>query len=856
MRKFGAWSAATAWWLLAVGVLSSCADLPRIDQESCGNGVIDPGEECDKHADFEGAVCGAPGSAGQCRFLCTSGTSSAATSPRCPAGWGCGQDGLCRQPSGSFTGLSYASAEGASRIIIPADFDGDGRPTLILMADDDALGRRIARIVDPDSETSTSGSQVPVPMASPAIADLDGDRRADVAFADLRGIAVLRGNTQHQADFISYPASLLPSGAKVRSLVFDVTSDGDGDEIMAVVDRGSAGTTLERIADYRWPQTTLVSLPAGVDDLSGRLAWGKFDEREKACAAIVFPFTGRGSVSVFSPCRSGASGVEWNEGGAPTEISLPGGATVAGPVRIADLNHDGHLDILIAGHDTPDATDVTGYVAYGAGDGSFRSQPTKGDASAASVFPLVKDDDGANLFPLAVAELNKDALIDFVVPGGIYLSQPDGSYSLQAKNFAADWDEAIVADLNGDSELDVLGASAGELDLQFFNNAGDGLFNVSSVPTGGPPSNLVVGDFDGDLVNDVAFAERNQTLGDGWSVAFGAPRGSPSTVRRMGRLSQIEQIVSGRLPDRITGVDGIDDLVLISAATKSDDRFVVALGRGERVMLAPLTLQDSASTDLPIAIAAGHLVDAATSSLITIGKSGDSTSPLRLWLRTPTRGDTGASALLPPQFHSDQDGGFRYGIHVATGDLDGDHVDEAVVIGPYGSADNQSAMIIVRFDATTGQLVVGQPQVFDAQSTLYSPLTLADVDADGAVDVVYKPVDDSPSNLLVFWNDHSGGLDVTRSSSIDYKGKTDEESGLFAFACVQVNQACSLHVVSPTQTFSVTFDAARQPTLHPIADLPGGRAIAAADFDGDGLDDLALGDDSGMQVYHSEPILK
>jgi hypothetical protein len=885
MTTFRAWSGAAAWWLLAVAVCPACADLSKAEPGACGNGVIEEGEECDKHAEFPGSTCGAPGTPAQCRYLCAYG----AASTGCPAGRGCGQDGICRQPSRTFTELTAAAAEGASRIILPADFDGDGRPTLILMADDDALGRRVARIVDPDAETSGSGAQVPAPMAAPAVADLDGDSRADVAFADVRGVAVLRGNSQHQADFISYPTALLPDATRSRAVVFDVlrgaSGVSDGDEIMAFLDRGSGGATLEQFADATVP-STLVGLPAGVSDLAGRIVWARFNEGPDACDSIVFPFQGQASVFVFAPCRGGA----WNVQDAPDAIGLPEGVTVSGPVLLADLDHDGHKDLVInatlAGTaDAPEGVPGT-YAAYGVGDGTFRSGA--GALGQASAHPFLGDeltpegDAHVALFPLALDRLNGDDALDFAAPDGIYVSQAGSPYyHLQTPNFAADWDEAVIEDLNGDGRLDVVGVSSKELDLQFLNNAGDGLFNVSSVPTGGPPSNVVVGDFDGDLVSDVAFSEKNSSLGDGWSIAFGAPRGSPAVVRRMGRLPQIQQLVAARLLDPTTGLDGISDLLLISSVSSGDaapatssDRLVVSLGRGERVMLAPLALQDTSSTELPVAITTGRFTDPSKISILSVAHdrsddalASDQVKPLHLWLTDPSGGDRSTSTELPASFYRD-DVGFRYGIHLAAGDLDvsapgATKIDEAVIIGPYASQDGpdgstvyRSALVVARYNPTSQRFDLGAPQLFPYQSTLYSPLTLADVDGDGALDIIYKPSDDSPSPILVFWNDRNGGFDVSQPAILDSPDSDTSGQGLYAFTCVRVDGACRLHVVSPRRAFSVAFDAGRQPTLQPIPELPGGLAIASGDFDGDGLDDLAIGNDSGMRAFHSEPILK
>src|SRR5436190_13441439 len=80
---------------LATG-LAGCMDIAEIPAGLCGNDVVDrgAGEDCDSHPQ-NGMACGAVGSARACRFDCSS-------SATCAPGWGCGDDEICRTPSGAF----------------------------------------------------------------------------------------------------------------------------------------------------------------------------------------------------------------------------------------------------------------------------------------------------------------------------------------------------------------------------------------------------------------------------------------------------------------------------------------------------------------------------------------------------------------------------------------------------------------------------------------------------------------------------------------------------------------------------------------------------------------------------------
>ncbi len=72
---------------LALGTGVFGCELEELGRDVCGNQIIEAGEDCDGAA-VESLACNAA-----CRVEC--GADS-----KCPAGWGCGTDGLCRQPSG------------------------------------------------------------------------------------------------------------------------------------------------------------------------------------------------------------------------------------------------------------------------------------------------------------------------------------------------------------------------------------------------------------------------------------------------------------------------------------------------------------------------------------------------------------------------------------------------------------------------------------------------------------------------------------------------------------------------------------------------------------------------------------
>src|SRR5205823_11500814 len=95
--------------------------LPHIDANTCGNGIVEAGEDCDGATDAGG--CGAPDSANACHFVCDATTS-------CAADTVCGVDGRCRAPTATFA-APLGPVNFPADAIAAGDVDGDGYADLV-----------------------------------------------------------------------------------------------------------------------------------------------------------------------------------------------------------------------------------------------------------------------------------------------------------------------------------------------------------------------------------------------------------------------------------------------------------------------------------------------------------------------------------------------------------------------------------------------------------------------------------------------------------------------------------------------------------------------------------------------------
>jgi hypothetical protein len=536
-------------WLILL--LAACTTFEPVPRETCGNGVLEPGEDCDS----SDATCV------HCAVTC-------ATAADCPSdAYSCGVDGRCAAPGGA---LGTPAQAGLFLVddYRTTDIDGDhiddvvgvSRTALVVKPGD--VGGTLAR-----GETQLTPSQT----GPAAFGDLDNDGTLDVTLATADGLV------SYGSPFGTLSPLAIQSG---------ISSNGDPVDVRMVFGLGPAtigaflvdpntNDVILGVVDFASNTPLLAALPCSpiaAADFSPDLVdvYKVSQDTDLALDAIVAMTSHDGNLCVLDVHKD-------------TIISTPT-VTVITPANPPALANKPILADLDGDSDRcPDviATDggahalqhwpaqmASGRCAYGAG------------AALPSIAQLPASSRPFGHAPFGTAFLGTNEGIVF--PDGVWTLEIGGWTQVYASPRPLSMSTTGDVDGDGRPDLVVAGAGSPDVDVLYRTTNGFASYQLFRVPTSAPVTTITLGDFDGNTRKDLAYTERVGAH-ERMMVAFdsGTRLGAPIEV---GTFSGILSVAPAAFPSNADPSFQTSDLIVLQS-TSAAPVLTILVGNAQRVLI-------------------------------------------------------------------------------------------------------------------------------------------------------------------------------------------------------------------------------------------------------------------------------
>lgn len=815
-------------------LLAGCAALPDLEPDTCGNAVVEGGEDCDTFAALGSNLTCGP----ECRYVCDPDVRP----PACPnTGWSCGQDGICRFASGMFREAPDSPFVFAGDTLLLGDLDADEAQDVV----GGTVGAVEVRFGEAQGSFRTSFSiATDLPTSQRSLARVDDGPELDVLSPNPEGLDVFYGDEARiliPAGFAPHAEATLAVDAADDARVAPMPTGNPTDTLLAVAVAGGQ-LWVRRAPDADRAGSVAVSLgSADGTRLAGRLVphplraedgrWAAAVAVEGSRRVLVVGFDQSREPQVLATVTTGALG------------------TVSEGARLADLDRDRIADLMVGVALPNDGRAVL--VAKGRGDGAFE---------ALRLFiPLERrclPGEDCLRWPLAMGDVDQDGALELAFPEGLFSLTASVAAPTQIFDQRIDpWGAVSMVDLNGDGRLDVAAASATRGVLQVLINAGVGRFNVVPLDAGRTIRALRTGDFDGDGVGDLALVQDLGTAESEISVVFGTRSGPPSSPALMGRFEHITDVEPGLLPSRaLPNADGITDLV-VRVDNGARRSFALMTGTGQRRLHAPLALpvNDRRALDLATVPAAALGVDLrgrgeADLAVFTFGG--------RLIMLPKTPGgallETASILAVNPDCASESILGNGC-LQVAAERRPSGR--EAVVVvnrRPDCPAEvKRPALSLTRLELAEDGMMACTPYLLDGLDALGGPGAprVADLDANQQMDllVAFTGREDGAAGVAVWREEAARPTVVSPPDGVVIFAATDIGADRDPARELAVLSEDGIRILDQVDGGYAWVDA---PVISLSVDPNEANAhLAAADVDGDGLDDLLVSTAGRLSVY-------
>jgi hypothetical protein len=400
------------------------------------------------------------------------------------------------------------------------------------------------------------------------------------------------------------------------------------------------------------------------------------------------------------------------------------------------------------------------------------------------------------------------------------------------------WTNAVVTGINNDRTQAIV-SSAEDLDISIFNLT---LINDRyTLPTQGPVSHMVVTDVDGDTVNDIVYSQVGPTGGrDALFVSYGRTANVPAAPEKFAELDSIAQIIP-----TTTGIQALNfPLDGDPDAQASVSNFI---GTADHQLLAESFLYSQGrDNDTPLLITVGALAGSAIDFFCVAYETKNSNVIYHSWAALANIGLIGKPEELI-------DGGIPFfknesPVLIANADLNGDGAAEIILASSFSSfSSDKPSRGRIRMGSLSkvtaglkwndlGEIPLATPNL---APTLKGQLSATDLDGDGFIDIVLAS---GNGPLTIYWNSGNGQFN---------KRTTVSQEDAFAFTLIhdQLSTADTLTYTAKTSIVRTRFHSDRTFESETLIDGLGvATGITSGDFNGDGLDDIAVVDSQNLII--------
>ena len=362
-------------------------------------------------------------------------------------------------------------------------------------------------------------------LASVTVADMNGDGALDVVAGSFTQQSVVYLNDE-TGDWIY--TSAFGSDSSLGVAVGDMNSDGTLDIVAGNGDGQGAVYLNDGAGNFDYGMLDCANLPASVR------CFGTGSDYTMGVA--VGDMNGDGALDIVAGNHDRQSAVYLNDGagdfhygavdcaGPPADMRCFGaGSDNATSVAVGDVNGDGALDIVVGNGELGFFT-AQNIVYLNDGAGSFHYGVLDCASPPTNVRCLGTGLD--NTLSIAVGDMNGDGALDIVVgndsyfsggPSTVYLNDGTGNFTV-AHPFGTGADQTwsvAVADMNGDSALDIVVGNRSQQNIVYLNDGAGEFSNAGAYTrwfgTGMDATAITaVGDMNGDGALDIVVGNSGQ----------------------------------------------------------------------------------------------------------------------------------------------------------------------------------------------------------------------------------------------------------------------------------------------------------------------------------------------------------